>query len=656
VIDLVRPLLTLFALAAALLLAASATPARAGDDLIHLVTDVTYDVRPDQGPVRVTWKVSFTDNDPATSASGSGNQVRFFEGVSMPVLRGASAVSASSAGGNKLNVSITDPDQGALVLAGVSFDRRIFYTETYEFTLSYELQNIRQREYLVTPFYVYVPVIVAGDEAKATVNTPADAAWTSVVEPGECAQDGQTFSCSGSEAAYLAAVAEVSRPDATAALSFDVALKDKLIKASFTYIQGEDASAQHARDLAIASLPVIEELYGFPYGGPSALSMAHGGRQAVLGYEGVTSCAMTECRLVLSLVADDYTVLHELAHLWSDIYSERWLGEGFAQIIAEEAALRLPPGLAQGQSPVREAAGVELQLDEWGQPSNIIGASIDEVARENAGYDRSLRFLYILRHDLGFDALQRTNAAIAAKGDPADSKRYMDALEEASGKISDEAFAEWVFPRSYAPILADRRQARDRLATVTRRAAEAELSPNVPEEIAKDVAAWNFDDALAGLAEAESGLATYDALGDRLSELMATADAAGLTVPSNISDSMKAWEFDSARGLLDAAELAVEAYAVARTKVEAPRNLWEQLGLLGSDPEGTLEDAATSFAVGDFAAAANGAERAEDTIDDASVIALRRLFVVALIMGVFALGIGVAVWVSHRREREVEVP
>ena len=60
-------------------------------------------------------------------------------------------------------------------------------------------------------------------------------------------------------------------------------------------------------------------------------------------------------------------------------------------------------------------------------------------------------------------ALQAVNRNIATSGKPADSRRFMDLMEEATGKNMDNLFLVWVFPDSYGQVLADRREARDRL-------------------------------------------------------------------------------------------------------------------------------------------------------------------------------------------------
>ena len=633
---------------------ASQSPQRSSaQDLLHVTSNIVYDVRPDTGPTRVSWDVKFVDNDPATERRESGT-IAFFNSIALPVLRGSAALTARSSSGASLDVALEEQSQSPLAVATITFDRRVFYKDTYTFTLTYELSGVRLPSLLVTPNYVYLPVIAVGDEAAVTVNTPSDASWVSSLEQGDCSQTGKTFTCSGSEAVYIAALAEVTRPDATTAISFEAQLKEKVVPVTLTHFKGEEAVAQHLKDLVASGLPIVEDLYGFPYPGPLAVNVAQGGRQAVLGYEGLTTCEpATACDIVVSPIADDITVLHELAHLWSQIYAKRWLSEGFAQIVAEEAAGRLPPGFVQGQPPVRAASGIDLQLDEWGDVTSIIGADESELEIEDAGYDRSLRFMYILRHDLSLETLRQVNAAIAASGEPTDSGRYLDLLEDTSGIPVDALFQEWVYPSSFAPTLDLRREARDRLKAVELQATAEGLSPDTPAEIRVDVNAWRFEEALGALSEAEADLLEYFDLKDDLATLISEAQGAGLSVPAAIGEALKKWEFGTANSMIDKASLALDAYVVARDKVNAQRNIWKSFGLLGSNPEGALDAAADAFATADFEAALGEANDASAAIDDASSVAFRRLLIFAGVLAVFAIAIAVAVWISQRRDPEL---
>ncbi|HET8943380.1 MAG TPA: hypothetical protein VFO59_01230 [Dehalococcoidia bacterium] len=643
--------ITVFLLAIAAM-SPPAPAANAEDDLVHVKSHVLYDIHPDQGPVRVTWDVSILNNDPQTDVEHTpGSAIFFYEAFDFPLLVGASGLTATSAAGAPLEITPGGQEQGPMVPATVKLDRRLFFGDSYDLRIQYEVPEKRHPAVITIPAYAFIPLLASGDEATVDVSAPVDAPWSTSIEAVDCAQNGVTFSCTGADAVFLAAVAEVARPDLTATMSTEVQLRDRKVPLNITYFQGEEAFAQHVSDLAVNALPVLEDIYGVQYFGPGTVNVSERVRQVILGYEGLTSCdPATACEVNISPIADDRTMLHELAHLWSGLYEKRWLAEGFAEYTAAQSVQYLPEGLVSGSAVVRQQPSVELQLDDWGDVENVIGASEDDLAVENAGYFRSLRFLDQLEFELGVEALRRTNQAISQEGEPADSRRFMDLLEDISGRNNDSLFVEWVFPESLEPLISDRREARDRLTNVTARAQAAGLTEDVPAEIQKKVDAWQFQEAFTALETAEAGLDTFDDLKDDLARLQEDIDAAGLVLSDSIQKLLAEWDFEAARSTVDQAFEAVTAYAIAVEKVNARRSAWEQFGLLGSDPESSVERAASAFNDGDYENAIDQADKAIDTIDGASRTAMRRVLIVAGLAALFGLVVLGAVWLSRRRE------
>src|SRR3989337_1055271 len=66
-----------------------------GDELLRAESELTYDVRPDEGSVHVTWHVDLQNNDPQTAYEPSGT-VLFYDRFLLPILRGASNVRATA--------------------------------------------------------------------------------------------------------------------------------------------------------------------------------------------------------------------------------------------------------------------------------------------------------------------------------------------------------------------------------------------------------------------------------------------------------------------------------------------------------------------------------------------------------------------------------
>lgn len=650
---------TLAALAAGLVLAVLlVTPrdraAAQTAELLTLSSDITYDIKTTDDAVHVSWDATVTNNDPAsTFQNGTGF---YYYAYPIPVLPGAANVHAVDSRGISLDVQVSDSGSPLVQSASVDFARGIFFGETYSFRLTYDLAGAHSRSAIVTPYYAYVAAVGAGDPATVRVNLPSGDPWTTSLEGSDCAADGSVFTCAGSPGPYVVAIAEAIQPSHTASAAFDVPLGEKTLNVTLTYFEGDEQTAQHQQALITAGLPVIEEAFGFRHPGPAALNVSQSGQQEVLGYEGLAGCDADACNIVISPIASDYTVLHELAHMWTTIYDKRWLSEGFAELVAEIAGPRLPEGIVVGDPPERAPSSIPFQLDNWGPTTSLLGADAERLAQEDAGYDYSLRFAQELQTDFGLAALQAVNRNIATSGRAADSQRYMDLLEEATGKNADNLFLVWVFPESYRQTIADRREARDRYAGLRDELSAESLPDDVLTTIKTAIDQWMFGQALADLDKAEAGLDTYSDLLPQLDSLAQSASDAGLQLPSTIQDALTNFDFDSVRAQITAATEAIEAYNHAAAKVRAGRSLWTRFGLLGSSPGGSLRDAAASFGHGDFETSRTQSEHAQHLIEDASSVAFRRLLLVAGLLFVLALAVGIALAVSHFRERSLTEP
>jgi len=137
----------LVALGNALGRAAAAPPQ---DELLRATTHVSYDVRPDSGPVRAFWDVELENNDPETVFNEVGTSY-YYGSYPVPILRGASSIVATGPNRSALPVGTEDPGDVPFVFATVEFDRGLFYGRTYSFSLSYQLTAARYENLLVAP-------------------------------------------------------------------------------------------------------------------------------------------------------------------------------------------------------------------------------------------------------------------------------------------------------------------------------------------------------------------------------------------------------------------------------------------------------------------------------------------------------------------------
>jgi hypothetical protein len=646
-----RTAVCLLALAAALFFLPSGRNIARGDELLRIESSINYSVDTEEPSVAVTWEISLENNDPSTQF-GAG-QVFFYEGLSLPVLTGATKVSAISGEGTQLFTAQSANESAVLDQVDVSFDHNLFFGDAYDFTLSYELPETRSDTLLVTEAYVYVPLIVLGDEASVTVDAPSESPWQPDLAAQDCALSGEELQCSGSDALYLAGLLEVIRPDLTSTIAFEAPLAEGNVSVSLTYFEGDDETAAHQRDVITGTLSLIEEAYGWPYPGPDSFTVTHGGRQKAFGYEGLADCGGERgCQIIISPVATDYTLVHELAHLWSGAYQTRWLSEGFAEWITYQVEGSVPGGLLQGEHIRLPAASTPLQLDDWGDPESIIGADEGYLELTQAGYDYSLRFIEELEDTVGADGLRAVNKAIAESSLPVESRRYMDFLEDVTGLNPDALFTLWVFPESYDSLIELRREARDRYASVAAELADGGFSDEPLTAIRENISEWRFDEAMVAMDQIETNLGRYAEIKSELDALLSDADALGLVVPESLSSALERWEFEEVEDLMTLTRQALGTYGRAVDRVNEPRSLWQKFGLIGDDPDGELDAAETAFESGAFSRSEEHSESAISMIDRASSAATRRVLVVAGILGAFVVAFGVAYVIAITRQQK----
>ncbi|HVV82356.1 MAG TPA: M1 family aminopeptidase [Kofleriaceae bacterium] len=184
------------------------------------------------------------------------------------------------------------------------------------------------------------------------------------------------------------------------------------------------------------------------------------------GMENTSATTLTDTVLLDARAALDHDidalVAHELAHQWfGDLvtcrdWGEGWLNEGFATY-AEYLWREHHEG--------RDAA--DLELDEWAEM--IFGEDGGRYRRTVATklydepidifdhhlYEKGGRVLHMLRHELGDDAFFATLAHYLGKhrGGVVETRDLARAVEEATGRVLDGFFSQWILDGAGHPEL-----------------------------------------------------------------------------------------------------------------------------------------------------------------------------------------------------------
>ncbi len=366
---------------------------------------------------------------------------------------------------------------------------------------------------------------------------------------------------------------------------------------------GDDYWPVRVSAIAREVLPAIERLNGFPYAGPKSVEVVESPIAELQGYGGEAQVSSSSALLRVTPSADAAVMAHELAHLWSFPYRDRWQREGMAEYTAQVAlhgAAQTTTTLAAhltaiGRDPNR------FPLSRWDALISLLAT--DSTARDRTlwAYEAATAVVARIFQLLPSGTVERAALTAMTNGQAIGTRAWLDALEP--GLVRDEPldalFADWVLPPSDAGLLKARRAARARVAYVTERLDRADLA--MPPAVHDALVRWDFSSATA-LADAllplpgayaelrqlapDAGQRPFDGFTERLAAAQTAAD-----VTSILGDI--AQRQDALRALIDATNL-----------MNGPRTFWQRAGLFRSDVARELVRARSLYARGDPAAAA----------------------------------------------------
>jgi hypothetical protein len=620
-------------------LAVAATPAQFADDGLGTTGSTTYAVDAANRVIHVSIDLTATNLEP-----NGATTYTYFDAIGVFTLAEATNVVATDAGGRTLGASV-EPIDGTDAYAVIRVDlaNQLTYQETHTIRVTFDLvdQGPRSPRYTrVNPAFVSVLPIPFGDAGAADIRVVVpDSLEVEVIGSSPMRRED-----AGENLALVAtAIDDPLNWDASiAARDLDALERSEAGGEHDVEIAawpGDTEWAGFVAGLARDGLPVMEEVIGQPWPLDGSVEVVETVAPYLYGYGGWYDS--TEGRIEIGDELEARIVLHELAHAWFDdgMFSERWLNEGFAEEIASRTLAEL--GLeAPVPEPVDPASPGAVALEDWDNPTFTSDTSDD---REDFGYNTSFSVIRALSDEIGLDGLARVVAGVADEqlaylGDPEpersrrtdDWQRFLDLAQEVGGSTEIEALvAAHVVPASEAGILEDRAAARTALDDLE--SAGGEWTP--PFEVRRQMGNWAFPAAAEAMDEAREVLEVRD----RIRELVAPL---GLDDPAGLEEAYE--EADDIGEVLDLAEEqldAAEALAGASDAVDAGRDVFQTVGLIGADPDGELDDAAAAFTDGDADLVAERAEAVVATIDDAAGAGQIRVVALALVLLVAALGV-----------------
>ena len=646
--------------AASLLGSAGASPARAADDALSLVSSATYSLVPAKGIVRVTIDVTARNNKPnliRETPNGTLTTRYFYESASIAIHAEAASIRAT-AGSTRLTTKVRR-DSGFSVLE-VRFRSDLFFGKSTKFRVQYNLpggaprsdSDIRVGSAFAT-FYAWA----FGDRGSVRINVPAGFEVETSGEAVATSVKGGVTTLSASsvdEVSEWYVVVVADRRDALTTERLDLAGGEHLVVRAWP----EDEEWQsRVADLLRVGMPVLAQKIGLDWPVNGDIEVAEVHTPLLEGYSGVFYTR--EDRIEISEDLDELTIIHEASHAWFNpaLFVGRWINEGFADEYAARVLDEVSIGGLRPDSVSPTSPGA-VRLNEWAHPGRIDDA--DKSARERFGYEASWTVIRTLVDEIGEEKMRGVLGAAHAKetayvgaGAPEtvavtnDWRRLIDLLEERGGSgKADDLFRRWIVAPGDEALLD---------ARVTARGAYAALVEAgrgwLPGYVIRDpLGRWQFDKATREISAATEILATRD----EIAGIAAGAGAAPAPMLETAYESATS-DLDGVRELAAKELAAVSALDQAAARVRDDRGLFTTLGLIGEDPAARLTAASVAFSAGDNDATTNGSAVVVAMLDKAPETGRTRV-IAGGVVGIGAGAAGVAGVVALRRRRRAAEP
>ena len=621
--------------AAVVLVVAAVTGARAPVDVraagpdLTIVSDVRYDVLPTERRVHVTAILTATNH-----LSDTATRQFYFDRAYLQVQPAISGLAI--AGGSHPSVRVSATRTGSTLLL-ISFGSRLRAGSSMTFTLQFDLRDVgtdpnrdvRVGASLVTfPMWDYATPSTPG--GSVSVFFPAGFSVSidpdpTVLQGPTTTADGRLSYVSGRLAAPLAfyAYATAERPGAYTETTRVVHLASGDVSIAVDAWPDDPAWGSRVSDLFGRGLPVLGAEIGLPWQRTGTLQVREALARSTGGFAGLFDPVTG--RIDVAYYAGPGVVLHEAAHAWFNgaLLADRWADEGFASYYASMAAASLK---TTAGSPVLTPALAKaaVPLNSW------TAAAAADRTTEDYGYAASLELAKQIATRAGADGLRAVWAAAAGRigayqprgaasaetvAAAPDWRGLLDLLEDLTGTSYDDLWRRWVARPADLPLLDARATARSLYSATVARAGDWAL----PRSIREAMRSWQFAVATTQLDEAGVVL-------DRRATLEARAAAAGLSLPPTLRAAFEgAGGLGSAAGEATAELAAIDVVDGALASRPAAPDIVVRIGLLGAQPDVSIDAARKAFAAGDLGAAVAAADDARTAWSTAADVGRGRL-------------------------------
>jgi hypothetical protein len=664
------PLVALLATLGGSLLPATAPAARAATPDLTVTSETRYDVQPGHSRVRVTADVTAVNHLHDTKT-----RQYYFDRAYIAVQPAATGFKIAGAGGPSVSVAKKTADH---ILLRIDFGKRLTAGATRTWTLTFDLVDkggSPTRPLRVGASLISFPAwALASDSTpggRVTVTFPAgynvevqapdlrkpttDPTGRIVYSTGQLSQPLTFF-------AYFVA----DRPTDYKETTTSIQVGGRPLEVTLRAWPDDAAWAKRTGNLLTTGLPALADAIGLPWLNEGPLVVAEATSRSTTGYSGLYD--PTSGRIEIAYYAGPFVALHEAAHAWfdGDLLADRWANEGFASFYAVRAGKAI--GAKVAADPLTDKlTAVRIPLNAWGPVGSAdplvedfgyaASAELARLIAQRAGDADMTRVWSAAQHGVpayqpaGLDAAAvdgTTGAPVGADvgATPPDWRGLLDLLEETTGKSFDDLWRTWIVRPEEAKLLDARAAARVRYDEVVTRAGTWEL----PAIVRQALRAWQFDEAIQLLDAADRTLDDRDAV-------MSAASEAGLTAPRTLQAAFEGdGGFTATSAEADAEVATIGAYRAAVASRPASLDLVEEVGLWDATPDVDLERARTAFAEGQLRDSVEASSAARAGWVEARELGRKRVMSIlaGTIAAIVALGLlltSIRRWARRRRGR-----
>ncbi len=589
----------------------------------------------------------------------SGTRRYFYDQLQLTLPPSAASFAASSASNQELPVTVQSVTSSSVIIV-VGLGQRLYAGQSGTVFLKFDLIDTggsTDRDLRIGHDLMSFPVWAFGSPGTpgSSVNVIFPSDFTVQEEFGGLTRtvfgSGEVMFSSGALADATALSAWFTAVEPVPPSDFRVrTLTIGPLNVALRYWADDVGWADQVERVLRAGYPLLRDMIGIGDPNVTALTVEEASTQEIGGFSGAYDAGNGQ--VLVSYFADPFVILHEAAHMWFNggLVADRWIQEGFASYYAQAAVDRLgfvdhAPVLT---SRIRQNA---VPLNDWVtgiEPNSAVDAYQYAASLEAA------RQIAALAGQEGLAAVWRAAHADAAAYQPVhgtpnetltggqtDWRRLLDLLEQNTGRSYQNIWRLWIIDPSQASLLQQRATALADYSVAQNTAGDWDLPP----EIRRSLDFWQFDQAIAFIAQAQTVLSQRDQIA-RLSALEQT------TPPPTLR---AAFEDQGIAAAIHEASTEAEVLSElsgARLAQVSSDGAARDVGLFGVDPQADLSSAREAFAQGDMTRAMTLAANARSAWQGAAGAGqIRILGSLSVFVGCLLL-LGVFVWTRRSRWRE----